>query len=302
MKLNLLLVFFSLISWSVQAQSAFWLRNTDPSAVFYYWTMEGSSALPQGEVLPILPVAPGGRHPVAPGERVKIMVPQNKMLVGAFVPWSENLSFRSIVKGGFLLATETPARGTLLVDRSSFAAANRGRTLEAALQQWGLPVPQFVLDGRGADWGKIRPAVEWGAGFLPGNQPWPSSSPRVRTLQVADREGALWLLLSSDLPWTSLPRSAAVSLVLRRPGAFLEWPLTGSDGTVWSWVDGAEALSVGWRILNGNILEAWVPWDRMTESEHKSWMSAQATWSLMVTENDTPKVYDLASTSLGEWP
>ncbi len=298
---NLFLFGFFLLASTLSAQTSFWLRNTDPSAAFFYWTIEGSAVPTQAEVLPILPVAPGGRHGVAPGERIKIVLPPNRILVAVFIPWTENLSFRTSVSGGFLLSSETPAKGTLLVDRPSFAAANRGRALEAPLQQWGLSVPQFVLDGRTDDWVKIRPAVEWGAGFLPGNQPWAPTLPRPRSLQVADREGALWLLLTLDQPPALYPKGTTVSLVLRRPGVFLEWPLTGSDGTVWSWV-GAEANPVGWRIVRGSTLEAWVPWDRMTETERKSWTSSSPTWSLVVTENDSPRILDLASTSLGEWP
>lgn len=298
---QLILLFLLAATPWASAQTSFWVRNTDNEAVFEYWTIEGTAARPAAEVLPLLPLAPGGPHRAAPGERLRVTLPAGRVLVGVFVPWMEDLSFRSVVAGGFLLSAEVPSKGTLLIDRSSFASANRGRSLEGSLQQWNLSVPQFAL-GRLEDWAKVRAAVEWGPGFLPGNQPWSASRPRPHSLQIADREGALWLLLTSDLPWTSFPAGMGVSLVLRRPGAFLEWPLTGTDATVWSWVDGVPADSVGWRLIRGGTLEAWIPWDRLSVDEHRSWTSARATWSLVVTENDATKVLDLAPATLGEAP
>jgi hypothetical protein len=283
------------------APTSFWLRNTDPGAEFLYWTVEGSPAGLQA-VLPRLALAPGGSHGVAPGERVRIVLAPDRTLVGVFVPWSENLSFRTVVAGGFILGSEAPVKGTLLVDRPSFAAANKGRGLEGPLQQWGLTVPQMALDGRFDDWAKIRPALEWGESFLPGNQPWPSSYPRPRRLQVTDREGALWLHLFSDRPWASFPPGISASLALRRPGAFLEWPLTGGDPTVWLWQDGSPAEPVGWSILRDGDLEAWVPWDRLKQDERAVWTAADAQWSLLLTEKDVTRILDLAPTSPGEWP
>ena len=284
----------------LSAQASFWLRNTDPDAVFLYWTIEGTTVHPQADVLATLPLAPGGRHGVAPGERVRVLS-SGRNVVGTFVPWTENLSFQTPLTGGYLMASEIPAKGTLLVDRPSFAAANRGRTIEAPLQQWGLRVPQFVLDGRIGDWAKIRPAVEWGPGFLPGNKPWPANRPRPRILQAVDREGALWLHFAADQPWASFPPGVSASLVLRRPGAFLEWPLTGGDSTVWSWAEGTDPVAVGWRLSRGSDLEAWVPWDRMSAADRLAW-SAPATWALVITENNAAVTLDLAPTSLGEWP
>ncbi len=298
--LALILVLSALPS-SLGAQTTFWLRNTDAAAEFLYWTLELRGGAP-AQVLPVLPLAPGGRHAVAPGERVGILLGPNQTLVGVFLPWADNLSFQTVLTGGFLLPSEVPRKGTLLVDRPSFAMANKGRSLDAPLQQWNLTVPQFVLDGRFDDWAKVRPSLEWGPAFLPGGQAWPNGRPAPRLLKAVNREGALWLQLSSDKPWNVFPEGVSVSLVLRRPGAFLEWPLTGSDSTVWSWVEGRPAAAVGQRRISRGDLEAWVPWDRLPKEEVALWNSVGVTWSLLVTENDLTRTLDLGTTSLGEWP
>jgi hypothetical protein len=283
------------------AQSSFSLRNIDSVSVFYYWTVPGDGPRPQAEVLPLLPVAPGGRHGVAPGERVRVVLPTGRLLVGVFVPWADNLSFRSPITGGFLLPSEVPDKGTLQVSQKLFVAANQGRLLEAPLQQWGLIAPQFVLAGQGDVWAKVRPAAEWGPAFLPGNKPWPMDRPKPKSLQVADREGALWLRLQSSLPWSAFGPQVSASLVLRRPGATLEWPLTGDDGTVWLWKDGA-ASAVGWRVLRGGELEAWVPWDRLSDDEKNQWLDSKLIWSLVVADKIGTRTLDLGTTAAGEWP
>ena len=275
----------------LSAQS-FWLRNTDPDAVFYWWTLP-VPALTADAVLPRLPLAPAGRHEAAPGERVRIRLDAGQSLVGAFVRWGENLSFQSRVNGGFLLTPEVPVKGTVLADAASFAAANRGRALSAPLQAWGLTVPQFVLDGRANDWAKVPPALEWGPSFRPDVRPWPAV-PRPLSLQVADRDGALWIHFVSDQPWP-----AGVSLVLSRPGAFWEWPLSG--GIVWSWT-GSDAEPAGWSVVSGTDFEAWIPWDRLPPGEAAAWRQARAAWSLAVTASGTVQRWDLGSFALGELP
>jgi hypothetical protein len=288
----LLTLFLVLTAASASAQSAFWLRNTDTESVFYWWTLPVAPG-PAETVLPRLPLAPAGRHAAAPGERVRVTLEAGQTLVGVFVPWGGNLSFRTPVAGGFLLAAEAPAKGTLLVNASSFAAANRGRGLEAPLQAWGLGVPQFVLDGKGDDWSKVVPALEWGPQFRPDARPWPAV-PHPRVLQAADTEGALWIHLTSDQPWP-----AGTSLLLTRSGSFLEWPLSG--GIVWAWT-GTDAAPVGWGIASGTEFEAWIPWDRLPAADHAAWKEARGTWSLAVTVGGTAQRWDLGSFSLGELP
>jgi hypothetical protein len=290
---RLLIVLWVLIAVSASAQApSFWLRNTDTEGVFYWWAVPVTVG-PVETVLPRLPLAPGGRHAAAPGERVRVTLDVGQNLVGVFVPWGGNLSFRTVVYGGFLLASEVPAKGTLLVNASSFAAANRGRALEAPLQAWGLSVPQFVLDGKTEDWVKVLPALEWGPQFRPDARAWPAV-PRPRSLQVADGDGALWIRLTSDQPWP-----AGASLVLSRPGAFLEWPLSG--GIVWSWT-GTDASPAGWGIANGTEFEAWIPWDRLPPVDHAAWKDAHGTWSLAVTVAGAVQRWDLGAFVLGELP
>lgn len=277
----------------------FWLRNTDASAEFVYWT-SADAERPQPQLLAALPRAPGGAHRVAPGERVSIRVPEALTVVAAFVPWSLPAGYLTSVNGGYLLRAELPLRGTLQVDRAAFAAANRGRALAAPLQAWGLVPNRFHLDGNADEWADLPPLAEWGNAFRPGAAPWPSGWPRPRTLQAADREGALWIHLVTEPG--GLPVGTSVSLALRRPGAFLEWPLSGRDATVWSWVEGADAAPAGYLVVKGSELEAWVPWDRLPEPERRAWKSAPLTWSLIVTQAGTPRVLDLASTAWAEWP
>jgi len=280
----------------VSADATFWLRNTDKDALFVYWSL--GSGQPS-EALGALALAPRGRHPVAPGERVKVSVVPGNHLVAVFVPWKAQVDYRTPLEGGVLLPTEFPAKGTLLVDRVAFAAANRGRALVAPLQAWGLAPPSLAL-GRPGGWDNVRPLVEWGAGFQPGRQPWPADWPRVVGLQALDREGALWVRLT--LTPGSFPAGVGVSLALRRPGAFLEWPLTGPDATVWSWVEGSDPAPVGMRLASAGAMEGWVPWDRLSEGELRSWASSSSVWSLIVTTDQSPRTLDLAPTVLAEWP
>jgi len=274
------------------ASQTFWLRNTDANQVFYWWTAPVTTTAAE-TVLPRLPLAPGGRHEAAPGERVRVTLDAGQSLVGVFVPWTGNLSFRTDISGGFILASEAPAKGTVLVSAPSFAAANRGRALTAPLQAWGLTVPQFVLDGQAADWAKVLPSLEWGPGFRPDARPWPAV-PRPKALQIADRDGALWIRLTSDQPWPQ-----GVSLVFSRAGAFFEWPLTG--GVVWSW-NGADASAAGWSVAAVAGFEAWIPWDRLTPEERAAWKTARGVWSLAVASAGGVQRWDLGAVSLGELP
>ena len=292
--MRMVLVLVVVVVGPLWGETSFWLRNTDPGAVFYYWTVDAGRP---AEVLAALPLAPGGRHGVAPGERVRVVL-GSLSLVGVFVPWDAPVDYRSKLTGGFLLSSEIPVKGTVLVDRPSFAAANRGRSLDSPLQAWNLTPPILTLMSP-KSWSGLRPLVEWGPGFLPGGQPWPLGWPRLRTLQSADREGALWVRLVYESG--GYPSGVTVSLALRRPGAFLEWPLTSKDSTVWSWVEGSEPVSVGHLVFSAKEMEAWVPWDRLSEADRKAW-SSPLVWSLIVTENEAPRTLDLVPTSLGEWP
>jgi hypothetical protein len=150
-----------------------------------------------------------------------------------------------------------------------------------------------VLDGRSADWTKVLPALEWGPEFRPDARPWPAV-PRPRSLQVADRDGALWLRLFSEQPWPQ-----GVSLVLSRPGAFLEWPLSG--GVSWSWVQ-SDASPAGWGVALAGDFEAWIPWDRLPPAERAAWKTSRAVWSLAVTAGGSVQRWDLGTFSLGELP
>jgi len=295
-------LFFLIGSSMLAADTAFWLRNTDPDAVFDYWILEGSFSRPSAEILSLLPMATTGRHPVAPGERVKIVLGSQQYLAGVFLPWKETLTYRTVLKGGVLLPEEVPSKGTLLVDRISFAAANRGRVLSGALQAWGLTVPQYALDGSFEDWAKVGAVLEWGSSFLPGNQPWSKTWPLPKALRAVSREGAFWIRFTADRSWKTLPAGISVSLGLRRPGALLEWPLTGSDRVLWSWVEGASPLAVGWSVLDNTDLEAWLPWDRFPSGEANAWLAARSSWVLLVTENNITRSFELSSFSLGELP
>jgi hypothetical protein len=187
------------------------------------------------------------------------------------------------------------------VSHRLLATVHPDRLIEAPLQQWGLSVPQFVLGGPGDVWAKVRPAAEWGANFLPGNQPWPGPWPKPQVLQVADREGALWLRFRSAGPWKTLEGKVSASLVLRRQGATLEWPLTGDNGTVWLWKDGA-ASPVGWRVVRGSDVESWLPWDRLSKDEKEQWVSSRLTWSLLIVDSSGNRTLDLGTTAAAEWP
>ena len=197
----------------------FWLRNTDIEAVFYWWALPVAVG-PVETVLPRLPLAPlrASSIAAAPGERVKVTLEPGQTLVGVFVPWGGNLSFRTVVSGGFLLASEALAKGTLLVTEraSSFAAANRGRAsfLRGAVAGVGAGrVPSSCSTANPTTGPRCfrRSSGDRSSGPTRGRGPLVPRPARV--LQVAaDAEGALWIHLTSDQPWP-----AGTSLMLSRP-------------------------------------------------------------------------------------
>jgi len=280
-------------SVSLPAQTVtFWLKNTDRSALFCYWAVPVPVPTQTAAVLGGLPLAPRGRHPVAPGERVLVALPENHTLVGVFVPWAEAPGWTTPLYGGTILASEAPARGTLLVDRPSFQAFNQGRLLVATLQEWGLEPSLFVLDGRSEDWAAVPMLLEWGPAFLPSESSWPPGFPRLLGLQMVDRKEALWIRLTFENK--PFPSALEASLVLRRPGAAFEWPLTGNQGLVWAWDDTPDPRVVGGQMVSPGMLEAWIPWDRLPPAVRTSWRNVPATWQLVTSGALGVKTYDLA--------
>ena len=53
----------------------------------------------------------------------------------------------------------------------------------------------------------------------------------------------------TDGAWGALPAGTTVSLVLRRPGAFLQWPLTGGDGAP------TRGIGLAWRAASARATE-----------------------------------------------
>lgn len=257
------------------APATFFMKNNDPEALFCWWAAAPSSRT-TAAVLGNLPLAPGGRHLVAPGERVRIQLPEGYGLVAVFLPWREPLSLTTRLSGGSVLPSEVPGRGTLLIDRPSFLASNRGRILEGTLAEWGLEVPAMVLDGQFGDWSDLPVLVEWGKSFSPSGPVWPASWPRPRTLQAVLREGALWL----RFVWEAgrFPAGVEVSLLLSRPGAVFEWPLTGPS--VWTWDDASVPQTAGSQVAGPGTLEAWIPWDRLAEPVQRAWTREPGEWTL----------------------
>lgn len=290
-----MLVLWATLAFPAAADPSFWLRNTDPEASFLWWPVADAGPWTADAVLPGL-VAVGPRT-VAPGERVLVSVSTGQAVVGAFVPWSRIPGYLTPVTGGVILASEFPSRGTLLVDSPRFSAANRGRALTAPLQAWGL-VPATLVLGQVEGWDGIPEALTWGTGFVPG-QPWPKTLPRPTALKLDQRDGALWVSLQADRPWPS--SGGGMSLVLRRPGAFVEVPLVG-DPTVWLWKDGEAAAGAGRAVRVGAQVQAWIPWDRMSEAERQVWQRARCTVEVLVSRGDTVQSYPWGSVSLGELP
>lgn len=277
----------------------FWLRNTDRSAWFFWWPVPAG---PSGEaLLGLLPGIPGGARAVAPGERVLLTPGAGNDLAGVFVPVDPPPGFLTVLTGGRLTAAGFPARGTLLADRSSFLAVLRGREIRAPLQAWGLEPFRFVLDGRSQDWEGIPAAYSWDSSFSPPRAPWPAGYPRPRTLQVSVLPGALWIRIAFDAGLPAFPRGVSASLVLRRPGTWLEWPLSGADPTVWLWTDGAVPRAVGWTAAQNGVTEGWIPFDRLTPPLRQAWMGP-AELILLAAEGDRVGSYPLGAFSLGEAP
>jgi hypothetical protein len=277
--------------------SSVWLRNTDPQAVFLWWPLAVGGDRSTEAVLSQLWAVPGGPRMIQPGERVRLTVPEGASVVGAFVP--PGAGYQTPVTGGFLLKSEFPSQGTVQADRTSFAAANRRRALTAPLQGWALVPSTLVLDGKATGWDPVPPVFTWGSGFQPPGKSWTGARPSE--LKVVDREGALWIRFTSTATWDR-PGGPRWSLVLRRPGAFLEWPLMGTDRSVWLWNEGAEAQAVGRVAGDGTRIEGWVPWDRLSPADRRAWTTARGQWALLAVVGDQITVYNLGAAALGELP
>jgi len=90
-------------------------------------------------------------------------------------------------------------------------------------------------------------------------------------------------------------------LAFRRPGALLEWPLTGPDATVWAF--GAdEPRAVGYRRLSPGVLEARLAFDRLGPEEAAAWVRAPGVWSLLIGTDAGVQSVDLAWGTLEEIP
>lgn len=289
---------FLVLTAMVHGETSFWLKNAD-QALFLYWTIPGAPPAPTPVVLAGLPLAFGGPHRVLGGERVRVVVPEGQSLVGVYMPWNEGPSWASRLSGGWITAREAPTAGTLVVDRASFRASNRGRLLEATLAEWGLELPRFVLDGLSDDWTAVPALLEWGGAFTPPGG-WPEKGPRPRSLQVVDRDGFVWLRLVTDD--RRYPAGAEASLLLQRPGAVLEWTLTGSQ-TLYSWSEsGTQPEVVGRGIFADGVFEAALPKDRLSTSEWKAWAREPSTWALGVTDSSGAKAYPLGAFSWESLP
>lgn len=297
---RLLLALLLVLVTSTLTAGPFWVRNTDPGADFLYWTVPGPVTATADPVLAALPLAPGGLHRVGPGERVRVDTGPGAVLVGVFLP--PGAGYLTPLAGGWIPPSALPAQGTLLVDRPSLTAATRGRSLEAPLQAWGLVPPRFTLDGRADDWAAIPFLAEWGPAFRPTPGPWPAGRPLPVALQAVQADGALWVRFVSDRPWSGLGPQTSVSLVLRRPGALLEWPLTGIDGALWSWTDGANPVAAGSLVRSGTDLEARLCLDRLTAADRAAWSQTPSAWALVVSEGASVRSYDLGAFSWGDLP
>jgi len=199
-----------------------------------------------------------------------------------------------------ILASEAPSQGTLLVDRPSFHASNRGRFLEATLQEWGIVVPRFVLDGRSDDWTAIPALIEWGSSFVPKEGAWSAGIPRPRALQAVDREGALWIRFTFESK--PFPQGASAFLLIRRPGATIGWPWSGEDLRVFSWNANPEPLVAGSLRRAEGVLEAMIPWDRFPPAVGSAWTKVPSEWVLEISGPSGSQAYTLGSLVWGDLP
>lgn len=290
------LVLLTLFASPSAAETSFWLRNTDPDQLLVWWAVP--EPVSRGQALGAVSTAPGGPHRVAPGERVRVVLPDRLAFLVTFLPWSESPPPTTAIVGGWILASELPASGTVLLD-ASWLGANAGRVLKATVQEWGLESPRFVLDGQGQDWQSIPALVEWGPSFTPAVPRYPKGLGRPQRLQLIDRDGALWLSLEISAPLLS---GTEASLVLELGAITLEWPFTGRRAEVWSWSQGLEPQAVGSRVVNETRMEAWVPWDRLTAGARKTWSRQTGRWSWVVSDAASTTSYPLAPFTPGDLP
>lgn len=296
----------------------FYLQNQENDAVFYYWVIKADHLLNGKETIQELPKARTGRQCLAPGEKRAVDMGPDELLVAVFLPWKEDLDFRTPLKGGFLRNTEVPAGKTVLISRANFLAFNAARGFSASLQDLEIPVPQFVLDGQLSDWAKVTPLAEFAPDFHPLFQgirngslvkdPFPSGVPSpvpFTKIRGAWFDRGLWLAfqcaadLGPTLGWAVNLRYGAAKGVTK----IIEIPLNQEQTEVRLWSsDQPLSRDIGRAWHRGPALEVWIPSGRLTQAETEELRRASVDFSQVVEFNETTWDLYYTSYSLQELP
>lgn len=265
------------------ADSTVAVRNTDANAVLCWWS------LPADQTEAALWVSLEAHRPelVFPGERRVLAWPAGTRALGVFVPQDPPPGYLTELTGAFITGAQVPAQGTLQLNRAVWTRLPAASRVTAPLQAFGLIPPNHPWAGKPWDDG---PLIEWGPAFAPGGHPWDARIPRLAALSLTEEEGQLWFQLKAGSPWSALPKTLQVSLVLRSDDLALEVPLSSSDRTVWLWsTDGAQP--VGWSRLDGPQVQASVGLGRLPG--WASWAKRTWTWALAVTEGEATPSWNL---------
>ena len=294
-----------LVGGVVAAQTEFGLANQTKDEVFAYWKIPLNSPQAGKDVLQALAKVSAERHQLAPGEERRQTLKPGEALVGGFIPWSQDLNFRSPVFCGYLFFSEAPSGKTLLLTPETWLKFNQGRIFSAALQDLAILVPQYDFSGQASDWDKVLPIVRFSDAFRPrlvgGDTDAPAFTP-IESLQAVIFDQTLWMRVK-------LSRSPRVS------GAFL-WTFHEASGSVlklevpWQSERGVGYLFKGdqagipsafWH-RQGNTWVVWWPLNRLEASDQNQLPQASVAFSEILALNGKQGEYAFADYSLAELP
>ncbi len=269
---------------------SFQLKNAESRLLLVFWIIPAAAPGPDFPADGGLALAT--RQRLAPGETIRLTVNAEQAVAAVFLPWGENLGFRSLVSGGWLRFAELPGGKQLLLDAAGFAALNAGRAVKAALQDWGITIPQLVLDGENGDWRKVLPLAEFSPRFAPQNHPV--------SLQITVRDEAIWMAVRlRDDPavnGTSFP------FALSTQGFYAQVFPQGTDSRVWGYSESAAGRPVGSRVVKGTFVELWIPLERLTPDERQGVLHERLAFLLLGETAASADSFRMVTFSLDELP
>lgn len=196
-------------------------------------------------------------------------------LLGGFVETGSAFDYKTLLRWGFLFASEAVGGRTIFLTRANFEKFNERRLLELTTLEFGIPAPARVIDGRFADWEGQKVDVSFGADFIPPGSSRESEGKlqalppaglseglgRIKSLQFERGADRLFLKISQWDQWT--PGKSLMFYLFRdrskREENSLSWeiPVNHETGAVYLWSRGNNyPVKAGFYARSGPDLEA----------------------------------------------